>query len=265
MGFRWSVRPAESASDSARVRVMTWNVKYGSYDLAPLTAEITRFKPDIVFFQDAGGALTGPLAEYFKTWQVRSQGQFVIASRHPLSGAELHPLPAAGEGEEYLRCRMQLGAAPVTLYNVHFRTPRRSLNAFRTARKQPWYLPEAIRALDHNIGTRLSQAATVAAALSREQGPVILAGDLNSPDASQVCVTLRGAGLKDAFAERGVGYGFTYGHFLFKHRLPWLKFSWMRIDHIMTNDRFRTERCWAGTGQASDHRPVIADLVLQAP
>jgi len=36
-------------------------------------------------------------------------------------------------------------------------------------------------------------------------------------------------------------------------------------DHIMMNGYFETERGWADSSQASDHRPVIADLVLQAP
>jgi endonuclease/exonuclease/phosphatase family metal-dependent hydrolase len=33
----------------------------------------------------------------------------------------------------------------------------------------------------------------------------------------------------------------------------------------MMNSQLRTQRCWIGTGMASDHRPVIADLVLQRP
>ena len=265
MGWHWSPKPAATAPPPVTLRVMTWNIKYGSYDLRPLMAELSRCHPDVVLFQDAIASLNGPLGEYFKNWQVRSHGQFVIASRYPLSEAQVLPLPAAGEGQEYLRCRLRLGERVITLYNLHFRSPRWSLNAFRATRKQPWYLPTAIQILDHNITTRLNQAQVVRAALSRETGPTLIGGDLNSPDASQVCATLRGAGLRDAFAERGRGYGFTYGHFLFKYRIPWLKASWMRIDHIMTDAHFSTARCWTGTGQASDHRPVIADLLLQRP
>jgi len=265
MGFCWSPQSERGAGNPVTLRVMTWNIKYGSYDLAPLLDEITRCRPDVVLFQDAVASMDGQLGDYFRKWQVRSHGQFVIASRYPLSELEVHPLPATGEGQEYLRCRMRVGETLVSLYNVHFRTPRWSLNAFRAARTQPRYLPEAIQTFDGNINTRLAQAVVVRERLSREKGPVIIAGDLNSPDASRVCGTLRDAGLQDAFARRGRGYGFTYGHFLFKHRLPWLKVSWMRIDHIMLNAGFRAMRCWAGTGKASDHRPVIADLELQRP
>jgi vancomycin resistance protein VanJ len=266
MGYCWHLHAAKPAPGSLPVRVMTWNIKYGSYDIAPLMDEIARYAPDVVFFQDAVDSMSGPLGEYFKKWQVRSFGQFVIASRYPLSEAEVHELPASGEKKEnFLRCQMRIGPAVVSLYNVHLKTPRRSLNAFRTARRQPWDLPEAIQTFDNNVRLRLVQAISVLGYLSGETGPVIVAGDLNAPDASLVCATLRDAGLHDAFAERGRGYGFTYGHFLFKHRLPWLRISWMRIDHIMVSSGFLTRRCFTGTGKASDHRPVIADLVLKYP
>jgi vancomycin resistance protein VanJ len=255
---------SSDAAESLKLRVMTWNIKYGSYRVAPLIEEIARTNPDLLFLQDASGALNGPLREFLGNWQVRAFGQYLIASRYPLSEAEVHELPSfGGRKERFLRCRMQLGPAVVSLYNLHLKTPRRSLNGFRNARKVPWYLPEAIERFDHNVRTRQLQALCVAGTLGRENGPVLVAGDLNAPDGSLACLTLRKAGLHDAFAEGGVGYGYSYGQLLFKHRLPWLRFSWMRIDHIMPGPMFVAERCWTGTGMASDHRPVIADLRLR--
>lgn len=264
MDFRWAPKLPQAAPGSLAVRVMTWNIKYCRYDLAPLIAEIARWQPDVVLFQDAVGALDGPLAEYFRKWQVRSHGQFVIASKYPLSEVEVREFPSAS-GQDYLRCRLHLGPARVSLYNVHLKTPRKSLNAFRTARREPWHLPKAIEKFDHNINTRLIQASSIQGGVNREKDPVIVVGDLNAPDVSLVCATLRDAGLRDAFAERGRGYGYTYGHLMFKYRLPWLRVSWMRIDHVMVSSQFETRRCWTGTGSASDHRPVIADLVLRQP
>lgn len=264
MGHCWPLRQAKPAPGSLNLRVMTWNIKYGMRSSAPLLEEIARCRPDVVLLQDAVGSLAGPLGDFFRDWQVRSHGQYVIASRYPLSEAEVHEIPSSGRSKEsFLRCRMRVGTAVVSLYNVHFKTPRRSLNAFRTARSNPWFLPQAVRSIRENVKLRLVQAASLPAYLSREPGPFIVSGDLNAPDASLVCATLREAGLRDVFAESGRGYGFTYGHFLFKHRLPWLQVSWMRIDHIMVSAGLATRRCWAGTGDASDHRPVIADLVLK--
>jgi len=123
-------------------------------------------------------------------------------------------------------------------------------------------LPKAIQQLENNVEARLTQVRTLREYVRQEQGPVIIVGDLNSPDASLVCKTLRAVDLHDAFAEGGKGYGYTYGHFLLQHRVPALNVSWMRIDHIMLSSQFQSRHCWTGTGKASDHRPVIADLVL---
>ena len=267
MGFHWSLPAPGSASGSQAVRVMTWNIKYGTYRLEPLIDELVRRNPDVVLFQDATDSMSGPLGDYFRNWYVCTAGQYVIASRYPLSEAEVHELPSSGPNrpQYFLRCRMRIGSAVVSLYNFHFKTPRRGLNTFRTVKTKPWYLPGAIESFNNNVRLRQNQANSTLEYLRSEPGPVIVAGDLNAPDETLVCATLRGAGLRDAFAECGRGYGFTYGHFLLKYRLPWLRVSWMRIDHIMVNSSFLTQRCLAGTGKASDHRPVIADLILKYP
>ena len=132
----------------------------------------------------------------------------------------------------------------------------------RVVRKNPEFLPKAIQKLEDNVRARVIQARTLREYLRQESGPVIVAGDLNSPDASQVCAILREAGLHDAFAEGGKGYGYTYGHFLLQNRFPGHEISWMRIDHIMMSPQLHSQKSWTGTGEASDHRPVTADLVL---
>jgi endonuclease/exonuclease/phosphatase (EEP) superfamily protein YafD len=126
-------------------------------------------------------------------------------------------------------------------------------------------LPRAIERLEDNVEARFSQVREIKELIQQEQGPVIVAGDLNSPEASLVSRTLREAKLHDAFAEAGKGYGYTYGHFLLRNRLPLLNSSWMRIDHIMMSPHLEAQRCWAGPADASEHRPVIADLVLKRP
>ena len=190
----------------------------------------------------------------------KPDGQYMIASRLPMTGAETIAISLPGQQVVCLRCQVHAGAGTVTLYNVHFESPRESLNAFRVARKRPWYLPTAIQRLENNVEARLVEARAIQALVRSEKHPVVVAGDLNSTDFSLVCATLREAGLHDCFAESGRGYGYTYGHFLLQRRVPWLTFSWMRIDHIMVSSHLRSLRCWTGTGKASDHRPVIADV-----
>jgi len=266
MGFCWSLNEPEPAPGSLTLRVMTWNIKYTPSKNALLLDELARHKPDVVFFQDAGRSLRGPLGKYFDKWNTYTSSQYVIASRYPLSHLEIHELPLSGKGKQrFLRCRLLLGSTVVSLYNLHFITPRESLNAIKATRNRLGDLPEAGSTMDSNVKIRTAQADAIGEYLRGESGPVILAGDLNAPDPSRVCGTLREAGLHDAFAEGGKGYGYTYGHFLFEDRYPWLRVSWMRIDHIMVSSGFQTRRCWTGTGRASAHRPVIADLILKNP
>lgn len=266
MGFCWSTQGAQQTPNSASMRIMTWNAKYGLHGTQAqkvLQQDIDKYKPDILLFQDANGLLDGRLGGYFRQWHTYADGQFVIASRLPLAGAEVRSLKLPWEQMTCLRCQVRIGPSVITVYNVHLESPRHGLNAIRSARKQPWYLPEAIRKLEGNVYTRLSQARMLRDFVRRESGPVIVAGDLNSPDNSLVCAELRETGLRDAFAEGGRGYGYTYGHLLLKNRLPGLRASWMRIDHILISSHFETVRAWTGTGEASDHRPVIADLILK--
>ena len=266
MDFSWSLPAIRQAPAGVPLRVMTWNIKYGFHDVAPLLEELDRRQPDVVLFQDAIGCLEGPLGEYFRGWEVRSSGQYLIASKYPMSQANVQQLPSSSRKEEnFFRCRVRVGDAVVSLYNVHLKTPRRSLNALRKVRHQPLTLPDAIDYFDSNVRLRQVQATVLLDSLRQERGAVIVAGDLNAPESSLVCGVLREAGLQNAFSKRGFGYGFTYGHFLLKNRLPWLKVSWMRIDHIMVNSGIETRNCWAGSGEASDHRPVVADLLVRQP
>ena len=267
MGFCWVLHePPKPAVVGATLRFMTCNIKSGRRDVAALISDIARYEPGVVFLQDAGNVMSGPLGVYFRDWNICSYGQYVIASRWPLTAADARLISAPKDQEYLLRTVLQFGHTPITLYNVHLLTPREGLNALRVARKRPGRLAEAVQDLQENVEHRILEAGKVSDFIRQERGAAILAGDLNSPDESLACKALREANLHDAFVEGGKGYGYTYGHFLLRGRVPWLPgFSWMRIDHIMLSPQVRSIRCWTGTGEASDHRPVFADLILPAP
>ena len=266
MGFCWGTQGQPVSAGVRPVRIMTWNVKYGGGN--PITqiviaSNINESRPDVVLMQDAEGLLNGPIGRLFGQWNVQSFGQYIIASRLPLDEAEVRWIPYLGEKHSCLRCRLHIGTKTLILYNVHFQSPRQGLDSLREARREPWHLLGAVRQLEDNAVGRLSQALALRELIRQEREPVAVAGDLNSTDASLACRTLRDAGLHDAFAEGGRGYGYTYGHFLLQHRLPWLGAAWMRIDHIMLSPHLRSNVCMTGKENASEHRPVIADVVFK--
>jgi vancomycin resistance protein VanJ len=267
MGFCCHVHStSENAEGIGPIRVMSCNIKFGQRDISSLVDDISNYSPDIVMLQDANlDMLSNSLKKLFSKYNVRFRpdGKYIVASKFPLGAVDIRTIPYRGEPHSCLRCQVYIGSNAVTLYDVHFESPRDGLYEFITAWKHPGSYSKAILDLKNNLEDRLSQARELRKLILLEQGPVIVAGDLNSSVASLVCKKLRSAGVHDAFDEGGSGYGYTYGHDLLRNKHPWLTFSWMRIDHILISSQLKSVSCWTGTSEASDHRPVYSDLIFK--
>ena len=246
MGLYWNSPDPAPANAKLQLKVMTYNID-GQPDHPAVTAEIEKAKPDIVFLQEA---LYVP-SMFKKGWHVAGPfGGSMIASRSPLKEIEDRQLRNAPDWRRYVRCKTEVHGVPITLYGLHLDTPREALQALRE------YKLDGISNFEGDAMTRVYRAQAVAEALRKEKGPVIVAGDFNAPQPSMICKSLERAGLRDAFAEAGRGYGYTYGH------ATKLKTSYVRIDHIMVGNGWGVASCEAGSDEGSDHRPVTADLYL---
>ena len=258
MGFEW---PRPDRGDIA-VRVMTYNVKAHLASQRPdgfarLAHEVALQHPDILVMQDAhvrspgGGEATMPAASSFGFAQVHAVGQYVVASRFPLRDCALGRIGYRGQDHRYLRCVVEVEGVVLNLVTAHFESPRRGLNAARR---------EGLEGVDdwqQNVEDRLLQARTLAGDLAGSGRPLIVAGDLNAPESSPVVRALLSIGLRDAFSSAGLGYGYTHGHALK------LGFSFLRIDHILVSPDIGVADSFVGNASASEHRPVIADLLLR--
>ena len=253
MGLAWHGGDAGPAT----LRVMTYNAKAAQAldrpgGIAALAGEIAAHRPDILVMQDANGIRhwggydpNGPL---FGLPHVFADGQYVVASRLPLRDCATAYAPTGGDPIGYARCTVEAkDGATFQLITVHFGSPRNGLNA---ARREGF---DGIDSWQRNHEARLAQSRGLARVVP--PGPLVLAGDLNAPDSSAVVQSLLGLGLRDAFASAGRGYGYTYGHTL----RP--AFSFLRIDHVLVSAEFGVVAASVGSASASDHRPVIADLV----
>lgn len=243
------------------LRVMTYNIKaYLADDIqggyARLAWEIALHDPDVLVMQDAGGAskpeeLPIPLRTALGTRQLHLSGQYIIASRHPLSDCRSSDISFPGEEHHYVRCAVTAHGVTFDLVTAHLLSPREGLNATRHERL------DGLAEWQANFEMRMIQAHKLARDLYGQPRPMVLAGDLNAPESSPVIATLRESGLRDSFASAGLGYGYTYGHSLRT------RFSFLRIDHIMVSPQIGVKDSIVGGAEASAHRPVIADLWLK--
>jgi len=245
-----------------RVRVMTYNIKVMSAaqqraNVQALAREVARHDPDILVMQDAEGLLIGRSepAGYggpvFGLGHVYASGQYVVASRFALRDCGTAPMGFGVDNHRYLRCVVDARGIELDLVTAHFQSPRAGLNAARH---------EGLDGADdwhRNHANRLHQARALARDLAGSRRPLVLAGDLNAPQSSPVIGSLLATGLRDAFTSAGRGYGYSHGHSLRNG------FDLLRIDHVLVSPEIGVMACFVGQSDASEHRPVIADLLLR--
>jgi len=265
MAPAWSTREAGaySADGTRTLRLMTYNAKAGSAaqradGILAIGAEVARHDPDILVMQDADGllversdpALSGQVS-VFGLPHVYALGQYVVLSRLPLQGCTVGNIDYRDESHRYLRCNFDLHGVALTVVTAHFKSPRSGLRATRS---------QGVDGADEwqqNFEDRLAQSRALARDLAKLSGPLIVAGDLNASEASPVVQNLLATGLRDAFSAAGRGYGYTYGQSMRAG------LSFLRIDHILVSPDIAVADCFAGGDQASEHRPVIADLSIR--
>ncbi len=242
---------------------MTFNAKVGNalagggIGAGALAAEVARHDPDIVVLQDANGLLLdrgAPALEggppLFGLPHVFALGQYVVASRLPLRGCAPGQIGFGVEQHRYLRCAVDVHGKTLTVVTAHFKSPRDGLSATRHAGL------DGAGEWEENFSDRLEQARALARDVATMPRPLVVAGDLNAPDDSPVVQALLAAGLADSFSTSGRGFGFTYGHSMRAG------LSFLRIDHILASRDVTVVDSFVGEGRASEHRPVIADLIL---
>lgn len=242
---------APDATQEQPIRVLTYNVKFGHFDTSGAAQQIKDAQPNLVLLQAAPDVSLGALASVLSPrdgWTVHQSGQYVLASRWRLSDFTDLDISFPGSNHHAVRAVLHPPSGPpVTVYTVRFISPRSGLGAVRHRN---------LIGMEDNISGRLEEARLLARMVQETTGPVLLAGDLNAPSSSLVCRELESAGLRDAWAQAGLGWGYTYGDD------TKVRHAYVRIDHIMTSREFRVASVSVGDTGGSDHRPFIADVCL---
>jgi endonuclease/exonuclease/phosphatase family metal-dependent hydrolase len=237
----------------AAVRVMTWNIHHGEgvdgrVDLERIAAVIRREAVDLVALQEVDrgvrrtqgrdlpaelAALTGMSCVFSNNFHYQG-GEYgnAILSRLPVVSSTNRHYRMLREGEQrgLLEVRTRIGGQPLRFFSTHID-----------------YRPDDAERVAHVEELRRAVASEPGVA-------TVMAGDFNALPGSRVHALME-AMLVDAWKARGQGSGGSY---------PAPKPE-RRIDYILVSPEIVVERVWVvDEGEASDHRPVVAELTVRA-
>ncbi|NDJ52340.1 MAG: hypothetical protein GYB68_04535 [Chloroflexi bacterium] len=230
------------------LRLMTLNSGIGINNADPeaMAQLISREQPDIVAFQELGRSqadvLERDLSDDYPYIAFFIEGERVtgtgVMSRYPIIDQQLIYIYTANSHMPHMRTVVEIEGQPVTVVSAHPLPP--AFGGGYRSRTLP-VMPELMTEID------------------ADKHPIILMGDFNMTDQSRDYAWFIDQGFVDTFRETGWGLGLTFPTFSRSHRpLPPL----VRIDYIWVTDSFLPQRAWVGDHVASDHLPVLADVLF---
>lgn len=228
------------ADDDQSIHVMSYNIWRKNKSLPDAIEIIQRENPDILLLQEVDGRAMRQIEQEWSSSRPEplhvafdpNIGQAVV-SRYPLTLLD----SVAWEGRA-LKVVAHTPRGPVQVWNVHTSQP--------------------ILWRQHS-----GQIRRLAAQAEHIDGPLIVGGDFNTTDQSEL-YRLLSQSLHNAHWDAGWGFGFSFPSHAPKVRgvVP-VPTAVVRIDHIFYNDGLTAIR--AGTLPAaggSDHYPIAAELRL---
>lgn len=261
------------------VRLMTYNVhsfkKYGeNNDVSTKTQILKTIKnqnPDIICFQEF---FTRRKGEYDLIDSVKKQLNLKYYYFVPTSGNDYeefglaifsrYPIKNKGKipfgpipGNESIYADIKVQDKLFRLYNVHLQSISFQKEDYdyidKVSKMDPEYKSSRRIAgmLKSAFIRRSEQVKIMKSAMATCSIPYVIAGDFNDTPASY-CVTQITHSLKNAFKEKGSGFGKTYNG----------AFPNFQIDYIATTKDFDIINHHISKDKLSDHFPVRSDLKL---
>lgn len=237
---------------------MSYNIQYGNEGLDSVIAVINEVRPDIVGLQEldvhwaersrfvnqaelvAKG--TGMQYRFARIYQLPNEDSSKpprefgvgILSRYPITAFTNHTITRLSTQEEnpvpsplpgFLEATVDVNGTSVLVFNVHL-----------DFRRDP--------------SVRRQQVAEMLAAIGERKLPTLMFGDMNArPDALELEPLLERLGDSWPYSQ---GPGLTGP----------ARYPAGKIDYVLMSGEFRVTRTWVPKVYASDHFPVVAELVL---
>lgn len=241
--------PQSRAVPEGRVlRVMSYNIAHGVAGHRTVAEAILTLRPDICCLQegsiiwDSDGddeAFHALLTDY----EIVKANDMIVLSRFPVVG---HTFTLTSESQPKI-CQvvdLDVEGTIVRVANVHWQP------VFGGRKWEGWSGTQ--RWLEAHAKERRLQPMRTLACLHDPDVPTILCGDLNGPPLGPSYAAVRRT-FRDAFADAGVGFGYTLT----------AGFPLRRIDYVFCRSGLVPVACEVPDIRASDHRPVLATLMLE--
>ncbi|CAO5172412.1 vancomycin resistance protein VanJ [Frankia sp. AiPs1] len=229
-----------AASGSARLRVMSANLRYDNVHADRLGAQIRSANPDVLVLVE----LT-PLT----LSRVSSTGAL-----RPYAYHEVHPHLGASGAAIYSRFPLRDASAPVIGGST-------SLRATVEVDENRRFVLYAVHTISPTSSAFTSRWRTQLTDLRHEAGaatlPVVMAGDFNATRDHRPFRQLVDAGVRDAHDVVGGGWEPTWS------ATAVIVPPVLRIDHVLASPAFAVTGFQVGREFGSDHLPIIADLAMR--
>lgn len=260
----WMRRPAPGET---RLRVMTFNILGTSRSAAGLVRVVQEADPDVLMTQELiptlAQQLDTVLGDVYPYSRLRTNGLWEaqgIWSRYPIV-SEVR-WEGSRRGANWQHAVVDVNGQQVHVVNLHLSTPRVNV---RTSEILP--VPVVVGESSAARSLEVDWLVPRLRALSGGTDAVVVAGDLNLTDQTPEFGRLLAAGYADAHRQAGWGFGLTFPavpRVRIVRRSFLVRWPLIGIDHILLSPHVRARRAevWP-EGGSSDHRPVVADLVLR--
>jgi endonuclease/exonuclease/phosphatase (EEP) superfamily protein YafD len=235
--------PDNSPEGGERLRVLAFNARIGGASVPDLMALLRREKPDVLSIEELTPALAGKLTSagissllpYQALRPELGASGTGLWARYPLTDARRMD-PASGGFDQTVAMLRQPGRPAVEVGSAHPRPP--------LPQTQPW-------------GSSHRWAGDIGGLpAASSSGPLrILAGDFNATLDHSPLRKLIDTGYVDAAAARGKGMKPTWPEAA--SRLPPVT-----IDHVLVDERAGVAAFRTHVVAGSDHKAIVADLLL---
>ena len=245
--------------DDVSLKILSCNVQAFKPDFDRVLEEIAAVGPDIVGIQEAFRG-DPRLDDFFKGWYTLRHHGYWIGSRYPLTWIADLKVPQFGERYAGMVVRIETPGGSIVFANVHQMTARFGLKELN---RKTLINGDGTKELESFEEERYLESIAIRSIVdaARENQPLIVCGDFNTPTSSSLFRS-HWSDLKSSFDAAGFGYGYTSpckGNRFWPDNVPWA-----RIDHILCSNEFVVRSCHIGKTDGSDHRLITSTVVFDS-